>query len=145
MGTIQQQLGCLVSTMSSTQDINLVSGSTCDDNIEQTEACFTIQNIPHPSFVQKVKLCDIATVNNPVTTAVLQNSTFSTTTDYLYVSYTVQGTNGTIQTAANSTTRTLLDGETGEFRADNNNTLSNIITFTTGADTTVVVNGIIRI
>lgn len=84
-------------------------------------------------------------LNNPITFLLAANSSFATTTDYLSVAYLVKGNNATITTAHNSATRILFNNESGEFKADDGKTLDNIITFTTGANSRVVINAITRV
>ena len=84
-------------------------------------------------------------LNNPITFLLAANSSFTTTTDYLSVSYLVEGNNATITTAHNGITRILFNNESGEFKADDSKTLDNTITFTTGANSRVVVNAITRV
>lgn len=82
--------------------------------------------------------------NYPITELVNINSTFVAGSNYFSIAYSVIGSDGTIQTTQNGVTRPLFDGESGEFRADDDKTLDNIITFITGATTMIVINAVIR-
>ena len=84
-------------------------------------------------------------INNPITDIVGPSSTFTVTTNYFSISYVVIGDNGTIQTPHNGVTRPLFDGESGEFKADDGDTLDNTIIFTTGLNTNIIINAIVRI
>ena len=83
--------------------------------------------------------------NNPITTLINNSSTFTITTDFFSVDYVVIGNDATIQTPHNSFTRNLFDGESGEFRADDGKTLNNTIIFTTGPNSRIIINAIMRI
>lgn len=83
--------------------------------------------------------------NYPITNIINSNSTFSTTIDYYSLSYSVIGSNGSLTTPHNGITRILFDGESGEFKGDDQKTLDNILTFTTGASTTIIINAIVKL
>lgn len=83
-------------------------------------------------------------INKPYREVIAPNSTVTYNSDYKSVSYIVIGINGTITTDSNGLTTALFDGESGSFEADDNNSFASNVTFITGADTTVIVNAIIR-
>lgn len=136
----------------------LISRNTCSDVITYqylmedgnggfTDATTTIVGWDENNvFVQSCMQPTVEEVlNNPITFLLAANSSFTTTTDYLSVSYLVKGNNATITTAHNGITRILFNNESGEFKADDSKTLDNTITFTTGANSRVVVNAITRV
>lgn len=89
--------------------------------------------------------CKIVLSNYPITNIINSNSTFSTTIDYYSLSYSVIGSNGSLTTPHNGITRILFDGESGEFKGDDQKTLDNILTFTTGASTSIIINAIVKL
>ena len=84
----------------------------------------------------------IVAPNNIPTTELITGvaSTFTVDNTYKSVAYVVIGNTGTIQTIANGVTRPLFDGESGEFKCDEGQTFNNTITFTTGANNTIILN-----
>lgn len=78
--------------------------------------------------------------NTPSTELILNGGTFLVQAPYKSVAYVVIGNNGSITTAANGVTRPLFDGESGEFKCDEEKSFTNSIEFITGANTTIVLN-----
>lgn len=83
--------------------------------------------------------------NYPVVEEIGPGGAFTVDSSFKSVSYRVSGSNGVIETSYNSLGFNLLDGETGTFDADPDRAFDSNITFTTGANTTIRLNGIRRI
>lgn len=78
--------------------------------------------------------------NTPSTELILNGGTFLVQYPYKSVAYVVIGNNGTITTAVNGVTRPLFDGESGEFKCDEEKTFTNSIEFISGPNTTIILN-----
>ena len=89
--------------------------------------------------------CITTSSNYPITDIVTPSSTFSTTNNFYSISYAVIGDNATLETPHNAITRPMFDGESGEFKADDGQTLENILIFNTGLNTSIIINAIVRV
>jgi hypothetical protein len=78
--------------------------------------------------------------NIPLTEIIFTGNNFVIDSTHKSVAYVVIGGNGTITTFANGVTRPLFDGESGEFKCDEEKTFDDKIEFIAGVGTTIILN-----